>query len=120
MDRFLANLERDIKRLRKKNSEWSKVFNPIVTLNNEGIAYEKRGEIDQAIKVYEKCLIHMYEHIGGEHLRSFAWHSPDRLRVLYKKMNSPKQKPFLEEFIYKCKSHSIEVPEIYTRQLDRL
>lgn len=43
--------------------------------NNEGIAFEKSGRIDKAIKVYEENIWH------GHHAR----HSYNRLMIIYRK-----------------------------------
>ena len=114
----LNNLRAETQKLKEENLKWEKVNYPIADMNNKGIQYEKSGMIERAILEYEKCMVHMYNHIGGEYLNSFAMHSPDRLRILYKKEKHPKEKIFLKEFIDFCNKHSIKYPEIFERQLN--
>ncbi|QGY44129.1 hypothetical protein GM418_10805 [Maribellus comscasis] len=119
-DDFMNEVERETKELREWNRQWSLVNSPVVKFNNKGIEYEKSGMIDKAILEYEKCMVHMYKHIGGPFMKSFARHSPNRLRILYKKQKHPKEKEFLREYISKCKEYSIECPDIFKRQLDKI
>ena len=114
------NLRAETQKLKEENRKWSEVNSPIADMNNKGIQYEKSGMIEKAILEYEKCMNHMYKHIGGEYLDSFATHSPNRLRILYKKEKHPKEKIFLKEFIDFCNEHSLKYPEIFERQLLKL
>lgn len=116
----MAEIKRETKVLKEWNKKWEKIHAPIVKYNNKGIAFEKAGEIKKAIVEYEKCLQWMYDHFDGEYLKQIAWHSPNRLRILYKKEKSQKEKEFLETFISFCQQNSIEVPEAFKNQLDKL
>lgn len=120
MGDFMAKIRRETKVLEEWNKKWGKIYAPILKYNNKGIEYEKDGEIKKAIGEYEKCLQYMYHHFDGEFIKSIAWHSPNRLRILYKKGKSQKEKAFLETFISFCKQNSIDVPAIFKNQLDRL
>lgn len=102
------------------NRMWNKINGPICKFNNKGINLEKAGKIDRAIIEYEKCLQWMYDHFDNYYLNQIAWHSPDRLRILYKKVNDPKEIDFLSEFILFCKRNEIKYPDIYDRQLDKV
>lgn len=100
----------------KFNAYLAKVGN----YNNEGIEYEKAGNFDLAIKEYEKCMDIMYESIESGIRKDFAWHSPDRLRILYKKFDHPKQKEFLEKFVNFCNKYNQGCPDIFTNQLQKI
>jgi hypothetical protein len=120
MNDFMSEIERETKVLREWNKKWEKIHAPIVKHNNKGIAFEKDGEIKKAIGEYEKCLQWMYDHFDGEYLKQIAWHSPNRLRVIYKKEKHPKEREFLETFISFCELWNIEVPETFRNQLAKL
>lgn len=112
----LADIELEYKR----RTESEKILNKIVSFNNRGISNEKNGELKKAISEYEKCLECMYENYELGYVRQIAWHSPDRLRILYKKEKHPNEKEFLETFISFCERNSIEIPEAYLKQLDKI
>jgi len=113
MDDFFKNLSQKTKELEKWNREWEKIHNPIWKFNNKGISFEKAGKIEKAISEYEKCLRWMY-------LNQIAWHSPNRLRILYKKVKHQNEKEFLIEFTLFCKSKGIEYPATFDNQLNKL
>lgn len=110
----------EIQKLEKWNKKWDEINRSVCNYNNKGIAFEKNGETGKAIAEYEKCLKWIYTHFDGEYMNQIAWHSPDRLRVLYKKLKHLKEKEFLIEFTYFCKSHNISYSPIYDSQLERL
>lgn len=70
---------------KSKLEEWESKYQPtkefnenlskVCTLNNKGIELEKDGNIDEAIAIYEECILIPYK----------AHHSYDRLLVLYRK-----------------------------------
>lgn len=70
---------------KSKLEEWESKYQPtkefnenlskVCALNNKGIALEKDGNIDEAIATYEKGILIPYK----------AYHSYDRLLVLYRK-----------------------------------
>jgi len=91
-------------------------LNTVSSLNNQGIEFEKEGNLIKAILKYEKCMQVMYDY-SPKHI---AWHSPDRLRILYRKTESPKELQFLEIFIGFCNNNSIEIPELYNKKLNQL
>lgn len=66
--------ERDL-RISNERLERDKLLIETARLNNEGIAFEKEGKIDEAIETYEKNIS-----LGFK-----ATHSFDRLRILYRK-----------------------------------
>ena len=66
--------ERDL-RISNEYLERDKLLIETARLNNEGIAFEKEGKIDEAIETYEKNIS-----LGFK-----ATHSFDRLRILYRK-----------------------------------
>ena len=57
----------------------SDLINKVAELNNLGIAFEKRGELDGAIGCYEKNI----------KLRYPATHSYERLMTLYRRLKKP-------------------------------
>lgn len=95
------------------------VLNEIASLNNNGIKYEKSGKIEEACIEYENCMKIMYYGIKNKILKNFAWHSPARLRILYKKGKHLREKEFLNEFINFCNYHRITCPEAFQKQLDK-
>ena len=60
---------------KKAYANRTKALHKTADLNNTGIAYEKSGNIPQAIKTYEECVA-----IGHD-----APHAYDRLMILYRK-----------------------------------
>lgn len=102
----------------QKQRDW--VLNQVVSLNNEGIKLEKSGMIEKAIEEYEKCMRIMYESIKNGIWKDFAWHSPNRLRILYKKLKHPHENFFLGEFISFCEKSNIEFPDIFRKQLQKI
>ena len=129
MNRLLSNTqldgldtetERKLQKAEEWNKNWNKINSPVVSFNNKGIAFEKSGEMDKAIKEYEKCLDWIYARFDGIYMKNIAWHSPDRLRVLYKKLKSPKEKDFLIRFTSFCKTNGVDYPQIYNKALSVL
>lgn len=114
-EKILSEAEKEL----NHRNEFNKLLYEIASLNNKGIQYEKSGMIKLAIIEYEKCMEVMYEGIKKKVDKSIAWHSPDRLRVLYKREKHPREKEFLNEFISFCLEHGIKYPEIYARQLKK-
>ncbi len=100
----------------EKIKAFDKHLKLVNSLNNKGSEYEKSGKFKNAITKYEKCMEIMYNY-NPVHI---AWHSPDRLRVLYKKIGSSKELEFLETFANFCNNNSIEIPEIYNKRLNQL
>lgn len=66
----------EMERSREKNKDREARLFKCVQLNNEGIRLEKEGEIEEAIKLYEKNV---------NEVKYPATHSYDRLMVLYRK-----------------------------------
>jgi hypothetical protein len=101
----------------RKESE--RILNEIASLNNRGIHFEKEGMIGNAIIEYEKCMKVMYESIINKIRKDIAWHSPNRLRILYKKEKHPREKEFLKEFTLFCFEHDIVIPALFHKQLSK-
>lgn len=108
----------DVENEYKKRLRQDKIYNTIAALNNKGISFEKLGNIEKAIVEYEKCMNLMIENF--DILTQLAWHSPNRLRILYKKLKHPNEKQFLIEFTSFCKSRNIEYPAVFDNQLNKL
>ena len=68
---------RKLDQLLKQRDDEDKLLAKTAALNNKGIAYEKSGSIDKAIKCYEENILIGYP----------ARHSFDRLMILYRKLN---------------------------------
>lgn len=100
----------------EKRKAYDRYLTSVSNLNNKGIEYEKAGEIKKAITKYEKCI----EVMCGYGDSRIAWHAPERLRILYKKMENPKELEFLETFSNYCNENHIELPEIYTKRINQL
>jgi hypothetical protein len=99
-----------------KSKSFESYLNDVSSLNNKGIEFEKEGNLNNAISNYEKCMQKMYDYSTV----NIAWHSPERLRILYRKTESPKELEFLEIFTEYCKNNSIKFPDIYTKRLNQL
>jgi len=68
----------ELKRLKDEKKQKEKRLHDCASRNNKGIALEKEGKIDRAIKVYESNIVEgCYP----------ARHSFDRLMILYRKQN---------------------------------
>lgn len=85
-------------------------------LNNKGINFEEKGDIVNAIICYEECMDLMYT----ENTNKIAWHSPERLRILYKKTGNNKEYQFLVKFVDYCNAWNLAMPEIYNKRLKQL
>jgi len=109
----------EYKKLKESNRKWSEVNAPVGDYSNKGIALEKTGEIEKAITEYEKCLEHIYENYGKGYMDRVAWHSPTRLRILYRKTKNEKEEQFLRDFIEFCDRNKIEYPVQFKNQLNR-
>ena len=57
----------------------NKSFTPVVSRNNQGIEFEKSGNIDEAIKCYEQNIVE------GQYITR---HPYDRLMVLYRRLGN--------------------------------
>ena len=79
-DHVIAKAKNELTRRKESN----RILNEIASLNNKGIQYEKSGMIEKALIEYQKCMKLMYESIQNGIRNDFAWHSPNRLRILYK------------------------------------
>ncbi len=110
----------DIEQKYQADQERDRILNNITKFNNSGIQFEKLGMIEKAISTYEKCTKYMIENYGKGWGDGIAWHSPNRLRILYKKEKHPREIDFLTEFTNFCKLKNIEYPEIYERRLNQL
>jgi tetratricopeptide (TPR) repeat protein len=81
--------------------------------NNQGIEYEKKGKIEEAIKVYEENIIYGYP----------ATHSFNRLMILYHK-----QKQYSEEIrvikraieIFSTKDNYVDYVNKWKNRLDKV
>jgi len=104
-------IEVELNNIKKKNDEWSQLYNPITELNNEGITLEKNNKISSAIKIYEKNI--SYIESNYELLDRIALHSFERLMVLYHK-----QKRFDEEKIVINKGLSMK-EKIDSKTIDK-
>ena len=83
------NILREIEEKYNKRKASNRHLNDIVVLNNKGIEFEKNGNIKKAIEQYEKCINLIMDKFDVFH--QIAWHSPDRLRILYKKEKKPER-----------------------------
>lgn len=108
----------DVEQEYQKRLKEDRLCNDIAKLNNKGISFEKSGKIEKAIIEYEKCMNLMIDNFDS--ITQIAWHSPNRLRVLYKKVKHPNERQFLIEFTSFCKSNEIEYPKIFDNQLKKL
>lgn len=82
------------------------LLNKTAELNNKGIAYEKSGNISQAIKTYEECIALGYD----------APHAYDRLMILYRKA-----KDYNNEIrVIKRALETFEYPTLVKKYKDRL
>jgi len=111
------DLKKDLKSVQSENRAWEKLNAPIWKLNDKGILFEKSGKLEKAIVEYEKCLKYMLDNYPQIEI---AWHSPNRLRILYKKVKHPNEKQFLIEFINFCRANDIQYPELFDKQLSKL
>jgi hypothetical protein len=57
-------------------ASWNAILAKVVDLNNQGIAHEKRGDLESAVLCYEE----------NSKLRYPASHSYDRLMVVYRRL----------------------------------
>ena len=65
----------NIQRIKKSENTRLENLDITASLNNKGIALEKKGRIEDAIRIYEQCISHKYP----------ATHSFNRLMILYRK-----------------------------------
>ena len=70
-----SSFEQEFSELRRRNEEFSARITPVVSRNNQGIEFEKSGNIDEAIKCYEQNIVE------GQYITR---HPYDRLMVLYR------------------------------------
>ncbi|MCX6222433.1 MAG: hypothetical protein NTZ69_15790 [Bacteroidia bacterium] len=113
------NLIAETKKQNEWHKKWNKINSPVVSFNNKGIVFEKSGEVGKAIQEYEKCIEWIFDNFDGVYMKAIAWHSPDRLRVLYKKTGNPKEREFLIRFTNFCIVQNIDYPKIYDTQLEK-
>ena len=52
-----SSFEQELSELRRRNEEFSARITPVVSRNNQGIEFEKSGNIDEAIKCYEQNIV---------------------------------------------------------------
>ena len=71
--------EQELSELRLRNKEFSALITPVVSRNNQGIEFEKSGNIDEAITCYEKNIVE------GQYITR---HPYDRLMVLYRRLGN--------------------------------
>lgn len=65
--------------MRRRNEEFSIRITPVVSRNNQGIEFEKSGNIDEAIKCYEQNIVES---------QYITRHPYDRLMVLYRRLGN--------------------------------
>lgn len=75
--RECIDFEKEIQELQRRNKEFSARLTPVVARNNQGIEFEKSGNIDEAIKCYEQNIVE------GQYVTR---HPYDRLMVLYRRL----------------------------------
>ena len=106
--KYIEISEDEIKKLdillQKKKEQEKRLFKT-AALNNKGIAFEKSGNIDKAIKCYEENLLIGYP----------ARHSFDRLMIIYRKL-----KDYDNELRVIEKAIQIVKEQKYTDRLNKL
>lgn len=73
------DFEREYRELRRRNEEFSARLSPVVSRNNQGIEFEKSGNIEDAIKCYEQNIVE------GQYPTRLPY---ERLMVLYRRLGS--------------------------------
>ena len=74
-----SSFEQELSELRRRNEEFSIRITTVVSRNNQGIEFEKSGNIDEAIKCYEQNIVES---------QYITRHPYDRLMVLYRRLGN--------------------------------
>ena len=91
----------------KQQEKKEQILNETCELNNQGIAYEKEGKIEEAIRCYEQNVRLGYP----------ATHSYERLCILYRKIgNNKNEMRILEKAIKKFSKNHDSASWFYDRQ----
>lgn len=102
-----------MKRDKDKQDRFNEIISKTAELNNKGIALEKEGNINEAIKIYNECV----------QLGHNASHAYERLMVLYRKTGEyEREKEIVQKAIdmFKDNPHRKKYIEKWTKRLDRL
>lgn len=78
------NLETELNALRAENEAWKREFNMLMNIQNGGMEYEKKGDLESAVKSYEHCI-----KLGRESKRmriNNYFYSISRLVIVYRKL----------------------------------
>lgn len=75
----VIDFEQEYRELRRRNEEFSARLYPVASRNNQGIEFEKSGNIEDAIKCYEQNIVE------GQYPTR---HPYDRLMVLYRRLGN--------------------------------
>lgn len=104
--------------LKEQRRKSDNVLRRIATLNNKGIQLEKEGSIEGAIEVYEECFNVMF---NNRHIYNrLAWHSIDRLRILYKKTKHSNEKEYLLRAFQLFQKYDVSAPESFVKRFQQL